>query len=304
MDEDYPGSLGDTVSRALKETENKENKEQKEKEPDIEFPVPEESNINTLCSFYLYKDALGECQLFGGKCEDIPKDKCSSKREKEPVKCKLCKYQEQGWEDMPCFGCNHVNNYKDFKPKEKELGTPGPKLSQAEKDVFSALDGDKKALKRLSENNLIFEIPKEKKELSKKETIEHVRKVARRSEDIKLMINEKDGEPFDEERDKMIRGLDHVIIMDIDLGEKEIQISDLQIMRKKLREDLDKSLVKQRKDHPRIEINLINEFIKSLKSIKSCFDKLYLEPRPRSIILENKINVEIEGYKMRLKKYD
>ena len=35
-------------------------------------------------------------------------------------------------------------------------------LSRAEKDFFSALNGDKEALRRLSENNLIFEFPKKK----------------------------------------------------------------------------------------------------------------------------------------------
>lgn len=47
------------------------------------------------------------------------------------------------------------------KQKEKEVDT-SYYMSKAEKDVFAALDGDEEALKRISESNLIFEVPKEK----------------------------------------------------------------------------------------------------------------------------------------------
>jgi len=40
-------------------------------------------------------------------------------------------------------------------------------------------------------------------------------------------------------------------------------------MREKIKESLDKSLAKQRKDHPRIESNLIDEFIQKLTSLES-----------------------------------
>lgn len=97
---------------------------------------------------------------------------------------------------------------KGLKIKEEQEDT-SYYMSQAEKDVFSALDGDKEALKRISESDLVFDVP--------------------------IDYEGKEAEP---------------------VGIKETS--------EKLRDDLDRSLAKQRKDHPRIESNLIERFLADL----------------------------------------